>query len=961
MIRIFIENKELDVLQDFSHQITYNIDDIANIDTKTTSFSKTIVLPGTANNNQLLGNIFEFSNSNFTNDSGANVGYNFNASKSAKVRVESNGLQIMKGVLRLLEIVIDGNNIEYEVGLFGELGGFVSALGTKRLEDLDFSTYDHFYSENFWEPSWQQGRNWSLNNVTFNTNYFLVYGKTFTELYENDIITITNSDGKDGSYLVDHIVNGVYSTTIYIKSTFPNRTTDSFDIQFPRYLTSGYYYPLIDYGKVSTNKHDYQYTALRPALFVRDYIKKIIANSGYTYECDFFNTDVFRRLVIPNNDKQFVNKNQASYVDATLTNDYVNTFPGFPYQKVNLKFTNTTLNLFTYASGTGIYTYNEAAARNVKLSGTLKYDGATSNQQVLFQIFKNGSVIYTYEFERATNIIFNYSVNVYIDTRDRLEFAIVGPVADGTSYIKVYKIGSSFNIKNAASTQQVINYDDIVIMNDSLPSNIFQKDFFISIMKMFNLMVVEDKYREKHLKIIPYTLFYDLDNTSYLDWTSKVDRSEPIRIKPMSEVNSRYYELKYKSDSDYYNDKYKKKYNQGYGDIKFDNNLEFVKDTQSSEVIFASTPLVGYEDEDKIVPTIFKWDGSINIDGEQSNEDTTASVLRIMQIKNVTGVTSWDIKNDTTVIQSYTTYPYAGHLDDPDAPNADINFGALNELYFTLASGALGNNLFNAFYSPYLAEITDKDSRMVSCKMKFTETDIFNLDFSKFIWIDQVLYRLNKIYDYTPNELCKVDLLRVIYTTYEDLAFQQQPASVQIGTQRWTSENLKQTSFLNGDAIPLATNGIEWTNYISNNIPCYAFRDFDENNFNQGLFYNIYALRDERGLGYYGWRMPTIADKDILKAFVSAAYPSEKSWTLKSTTSWATANGTNRYGFNAKGLGICYSGGFNYYGVNSFFALSNSNFTEQVIDFDADQDTFEFLWSGYDPENYGINVRLIKI
>jgi uncharacterized protein (TIGR02145 family) len=961
MIRIFIENKELDVLQDFSHQITYSIDDIANIDTKTTSFSKTIVLPGTANNNQLLGNIFEFSNSNFTNDSGANVGYNFNASKSAKVRVESNGLQIMKGVLRLLEIVIDGRNIEYEVGLFGELGGFVSALGTKRLEDLDFSIYDHFYNENFWEQSWQQGKNWNIS-VTMNSNNFLVPKKTFTELYENDLIIITNSGHyNNGTYIVDHIVNGVYGTTIYIKGTF-TLGTDTFNIQFPRYLSSGYYYPLIDYGKVSVNKHDYQYTALRPALFVRDYIKKIIANSGYTYQCDFFDTDVFRRLVIPNNDKQFVNKNQASYVEASLTNDYVNTFPGFPYQKVNLLFTNSTLNLFTYASGTGIYTYNEAAARNVKLSGTLKYDGATSNQQVLFQIFKNGSVVYTYEFERATDITFNYSVNVYIDTRDKLEFAIVGPVADGSSYIKVYKTGSSFNIKNAASEAQVIDYNGIVIMNDSLPSNIFQKDFFISIMKMFNLMVVEDRYIPKHLKIIPYTLFYDLDNSSYLDWTGKVDRSEPIRIKPMSEINSRYYELKYKGDSDYYNDKYKKKYNQGYGDVKFDNNLEFVKDTQSSEVIFASTPLVGYEDEDKIIPIIFKWDGTYNIGGEQQNEDNTASVLRIMQIKNVTGVTSWDVKNDSSVIESYTSYPYAGHLDDPDLPNADINFGALNELYFALASGALGNNLFNAFYSPYLAEITDKDSRMVTCKMKFTETDIFNLDFSKFIWIDQVLYRLNKIYDYTPNELCKVDLLRVIYTTYEDLAFQQQPASVQIGTQRWTSENLKQTSFLNGDLISLANNSTEWNNYVDNNTPCYAFRNFDSNNFSQGLFYNIPALIDSRALGYYGWRMPTIDDFDTLRLFTIDAYPSERAWTLKSTTSWTSANGTDRYGFNAKGFGYLNSDGYNGNGSIATFGLSDFNFQEESIYLGTDKYQYGLsIETGEDWSHNGYNIRLIKI
>ena len=105
-------------------------------------------------------------------------------------------------------------------------------------------------------------------------------------------------------------------------------------------------------------------------------------------------------------------------------------------------------------------------------------------------------------------------------------------------------------------------------------------------------------------------------------------------------------------------------------------------------------------------------------------------------------------------------------MDNPDAPNADINFGVPKELYFELVSGALSNNLFNAFYSPYLAEITDKDSRLVTCKMYLNSTDIYNLDFSKFIWIDGVLYRLNKVKDYTEGELTEVDLLRVIYNQY---------------------------------------------------------------------------------------------------------------------------------------------------------------------------------------------------
>jgi hypothetical protein len=114
MTRIFIEDQELDITKDFSQQITYAVDDLTNLDSKSTSFSKTIVLPGTANNNRLLGNIFDFGNSNFTIDSAPNIGYNFNASKSAKARLEINGLQVMKGVLRLLEIIRDGDYVEYE-------------------------------------------------------------------------------------------------------------------------------------------------------------------------------------------------------------------------------------------------------------------------------------------------------------------------------------------------------------------------------------------------------------------------------------------------------------------------------------------------------------------------------------------------------------------------------------------------------------------------------------------------------------------------------------------------------------------------------------------------------------------------------------------------------------------------------------------------------------------------------
>lgn len=154
MTRIFLENNELDLSKGLSNQITYSIDDIKKIDSKTTSFSKTIILPGTANNNKIFGNIFAFNNSNFTVDTDPNVLYNFDASVSAVARIEVNGLQIIKGVLRLLEIVQVDGGIEYECAIFGELGGFISALGNKKIDELDFSAYDKLWTYQNITASW---------------------------------------------------------------------------------------------------------------------------------------------------------------------------------------------------------------------------------------------------------------------------------------------------------------------------------------------------------------------------------------------------------------------------------------------------------------------------------------------------------------------------------------------------------------------------------------------------------------------------------------------------------------------------------------------------------------------------------------------------------------------------------------------------------------------------------------
>jgi hypothetical protein len=302
-------------------------------------------------------------------------------------------------------------------------------------------------------------------------------------------------------------------------------------------------------------------------------------------------------------------------------------------------------------------------------------------------------------------------------------------------------------------------------MNDCLPKGIFQRDFFSSIVKMFNLYVVEDKFVEKKLVIKPFIDFYSYTASPQYDWSNKMDRSKPMRLKPMSELNARYYNFAFKPDSDYYGENYRKKYNEGYGDWIEDTLTEFVKETEKVEVIFAASPLYQFLGTDKIYPAIYK------LSNTRQSEDPMDSVIRIMQAQKITNRVSWNMLNAGTTLATYNDYGYAGHLFFNSAsftasnlnPTSDINFGAPAEIYFRVQQYPSAN-LFNSYWSEYIAEITDKDSKLLTAQIKLNDTDIYNLDFGKLLYIDGSLWRLNRILDYNPiaMQTTKCEFLKVI-------------------------------------------------------------------------------------------------------------------------------------------------------------------------------------------------------
>jgi uncharacterized protein (TIGR02145 family) len=97
--------------------------------------------------------------------------------------------------------------------------------------------------------------------------------------------------------------------------------------------------------------------------------------------------------------------------------------------------------------------------------------------------------------------------------------------------------------------------------------------------------------------------------------------------------------------------------------------------------------------------------------------------------------------------------------------------------------------------------------------------------------------------------------------------------TVDIGSQKWMSTNLKVTHYRNGDPIPRVTDSATWANLTTG---AYCEYDNDTNNGNDyGLLYNWYAVNDSRGLAPEGWRIPTRDDFIELKNFLDGGSGSE--------------------------------------------------------------------------------------
>lgn len=160
MIDLYLDNRKVDVSEDFKVNMTYQQSDLSSPEAKLNSFSKTISLFGTKNNNKIFGHIFRFDT--MIQDGNSLVGINFDPNKRIPFALLNNGVLYERGYAQLDKVVVKKGKIEYQMTLYGNVGLFF---------------YNLMYNED--------GTEKTLNDLTWG---FYVNGNKLTEQQENNSI-----------------------------------------------------------------------------------------------------------------------------------------------------------------------------------------------------------------------------------------------------------------------------------------------------------------------------------------------------------------------------------------------------------------------------------------------------------------------------------------------------------------------------------------------------------------------------------------------------------------------------------------------------------------------------------------------------------------------------------------------------------------------------------------------------
>jgi hypothetical protein len=763
--QVIANGQILDTYDNLSVSMNYQVEDILDITKKTTNYSKTITLPGTPFNNKFFKQLFEVNIDTIT----------FNPKKSIPSIIRVGESEVMKGSMQLLNIIVNNKQVDYEVVVVGQLKSIVDVWGDLGLENLDLSEYNHIRSKTNIINSWTYTIKRFGSDVSIGeggTGYvypYIIYGQhndVISNLYTSNLFpavyvkTIIDKMFELAGYTyASRFFNGEYFKKLIIpfvddKLELPQ---DELEKRTTRIGVSGVGSTLMPpVGNGNSSFDTSVNTGFKYASPIRtnwddcpNWYKNYSYNNYWLPLDKVSGTTGSETFLNPGNQWTFSNTNGAAFSKYTCGNS--------GYYDIN--FVADAITKFFEDDGNDIdWKKNplKVFARIIHTRNGVSTTLAETDFPISYTPGNTGSVPTPYVDLSGKQSLDCAKSNVYLLEGDLLrigfgfEFCDVSweglndeEIKAGILFPDQYdnKV-TMFEVK--PSNNNIEGVDDEINMNQVLP-DIKLKDFFVSILKMFNLVSWDDPTQPNNIIIEPRDDFY-ASRQRVLDWTYKLDNSQDVKITPMSELDAAVINYSYKEDSDYFNEQYTNETKKIYGEYEISVDNDFSNKVQELDVLFSPTPDASYAIGDRVAPEF--------VSIEETNLKPKKVKPRILfygGLKNTTN--PYRLRdfigqpdNQSVLLNQYA---YCGMWDDPTNPTFDLGFGSTEKVYY-LANEFPVRTLVEEFHKNTLLDIIDINSKLLEANFVLTPKDIADLDFRDIILIDNAYWRLNKIKDYNP-------------------------------------------------------------------------------------------------------------------------------------------------------------------------------------------------------------------
>jgi hypothetical protein len=564
---------------------------------------------------------------------------------------------------------------------------------------------------------------------------------------------------------------------------------------------SGYVYGFLDgagYSDVTPNIFLGQlslvipFLSLTPSFYVKQLVDLIFAQSGYRYQSTFFNSDRFKKLVLPyaggaflQNDLTAQNSNITSpqltaiaenwsLAESTmalnlyegivpfdtaitdpqaywdLTDHYLTNIPWYTTWDVSYTLTLNNSAAFDIPFYIAICDRTTGKPINEPTFGLSYIDIKETQNEVWYSGLLDGNETRTFSFQGTIRLNPDQEIDLRI-------FYRIADVIEDQYPLSITDQGAQISMI-CTNNPYVTGAADMV---KALPPDITQADLLSDLQKMFNLYFYQSPTDPDLIYIEPFNDFYA---TGSVNWTDKIDNTDKHLLQMGDPQARKQITFKYRDSGDALGKLYSDTFKEGYGARIFETQNYYAKGEQVVETKCAT-----------VIPASFGTGlvigRTFDIDSNNKPKER-ANGYRIAQFNYVSipDNSPWLYLTALPfVVSGVTSIPLISHIDNPYAPTFDLAFGMPKNLYFKVFDGDKykdydNTNLFNTYWRNYLIETTSKESLQIEIPVILDPVDIYQLDFRKPIYIEGILFRLLEVRDYTigGSQKCTAVLRRIL-------------------------------------------------------------------------------------------------------------------------------------------------------------------------------------------------------